>query len=76
LAEAELACLKIAAAARGLWQYLCVEPAGLWHEVLTAEGSFAPGPSKASSFYHVVCAIDVLRQTVARGGMPLAPARP
>jgi mannose-6-phosphate isomerase len=76
LAEAELACRKIAAAARGLWQYLCVEPAGLWHEVLTAEGSFAPGPSKASSFYHVVCAIDVLRQTVARGGMPLAPARP
>jgi len=76
LAETELACRKIAAAGRGLWQYLRVEPAGLWHEVWSAEGGWAPGPSKASSFYHVVCAIDVLRRTVARGGMPPAPARP
>jgi len=75
-AETELACRKIEAAGRGLWQYLRVEPAGLWHEVWSAEGSFTPGPSKASSFYHVVCAIDVLRRTVARVGMPLAAARP
>jgi mannose/cellobiose epimerase-like protein (N-acyl-D-glucosamine 2-epimerase family) len=64
--EAALASRKVAAAARALWRYLCVEPAGLWHEVWSADGGFLPGPCKASSFYHVVCAIDVMRQTVAR----------
>ncbi len=64
-AAAEFADGKIVAAARGLSKYLLEEPAGLWHEVLSADGTFASGPSKASSFYHVVCAIDVLRQAVA-----------
>ena len=64
--EVALASRKVAAAARALWRYLCVEPAGLWHEVWSVDGGFLPGPCKASSFYHVVCAIDVMRQTVAR----------
>jgi mannose/cellobiose epimerase-like protein (N-acyl-D-glucosamine 2-epimerase family) len=64
-AEAERACQRIVAAARGLEKYMLDEPAGLWHEVCSPDGSFAPGPTKASSFYHIVCAIDVLRQTVS-----------
>ncbi len=64
-AAAEFAARKIIAAAHGLSKYLLREPVGLWHEVLSADGTFASGPSKASSFYHIVCAIDVLRQTVA-----------
>ena len=33
---------------------------GTWHEVCSSDGSFPVGPSKASSFYHLACAIDVL----------------
>jgi mannose/cellobiose epimerase-like protein (N-acyl-D-glucosamine 2-epimerase family) len=64
-ADAERACQKVAAAACSLAKYLPAEPAGLWHEVWSSDGSFVMGPSKASSLYHVVCAIDVLRQTVS-----------
>jgi mannose-6-phosphate isomerase len=72
-AEAQAACSMVVAAARGLWRFLSAEPAGLWHEVCAADGAFVAGPSKASSFYHVVCAIDVLRRTVdglGRTGLP------
>ena len=37
---------------------------GLWHEVCAADGTYALGPSKASSLYHVVGAIEVLRHSV------------
>jgi mannose-6-phosphate isomerase len=63
--DADVASRKIAQTARSLGRYLRVEPAGLWHEVHCADGSFAAGPTKASSLYHIVCAIDVLRQTAA-----------
>jgi len=69
--ERELACRKIVEAGHGLQRYFRLERPGLWHEVWSADGSFAPGPSKASSFYHIVCAIDVLRRTAgssAAGG--------
>ena len=62
-AEVAVAREKIAAAARSLRAYLTNEPAGLWHEVLSADGTFAAQPTKASSLYHIVCAIDVLRRT-------------
>jgi mannose/cellobiose epimerase-like protein (N-acyl-D-glucosamine 2-epimerase family) len=62
--EAERAARGVVAAATGLLKYLPPEPAGLWHEVCAADGSFALEPSKASSFYHVVCSIAVLRETV------------
>lgn len=63
-AEAEHACQKIVAAAQGLSKYFLVEPRGLWHEVLSADGVFRPGSTKASSLYHVTCAIEVLRLSV------------
>ncbi len=70
--ESELAARQIVKAADALWRYLDIEPRGLWHEVQSSDASFVPGVSKASSFYHVVCAIDVLRRTVAA----LEPSQP
>jgi mannose/cellobiose epimerase-like protein (N-acyl-D-glucosamine 2-epimerase family) len=64
-AVAEFACQKIVSAAQGLAKYLRTDAPGLWYEACLANGDFPPGPSKASSFYHVVCAIDVLRKTVS-----------
>jgi mannose-6-phosphate isomerase len=64
-AEADRALRQIAAAARGMAKYLRTDVPGLWHEVCSADGGFVVGPSRASSLYHVVCAIDVLRATVA-----------
>jgi mannose/cellobiose epimerase-like protein (N-acyl-D-glucosamine 2-epimerase family) len=65
VAESEQACNKIVVAARGLARYLRTEVPGLWHEVCGANGGFPPGPSKASSLYHVVRAIEVLRRTAS-----------
>jgi len=58
------ACRMIAAAVRGMLKYLRADVPGTWHELCTSQGNFPAGPSKASSFYHVVCAIEVLRKTV------------
>jgi mannose/cellobiose epimerase-like protein (N-acyl-D-glucosamine 2-epimerase family) len=65
--EVERASLKLVAAAEGLLRYLETRIPGLWHEVWSANGEFPAGPSKASSFYHIVCAIEELTQTI-RGG--------
>lgn len=54
----------MATAAQGMLRYLRTDVPGTWHEVCSSQGEFLLGPSKASSFYHVVCAIDVLRKTV------------
>jgi mannose-6-phosphate isomerase len=64
-AEADRACRQIAAAAQGMSKYLRADVPGLWHEVCSADGEFAPGPSRASSLYHVVCAIEVLKRAVS-----------
>jgi len=64
--EAAAACHKIVIAARSLAKYLRTDAPGLWHESYSADGTFPPGPCKASSFYHIVCAIDVLRKTASR----------
>jgi mannose-6-phosphate isomerase len=71
-AEADRACGRIAAAARGMMKYLRTDAPGLWHEVCAADGSFAAGPSRASSFYHLVGAIDALQHSVSNrpGGTP------
>jgi mannose/cellobiose epimerase-like protein (N-acyl-D-glucosamine 2-epimerase family) len=64
-AEREAACNKIVMAAQGLTRYLRTEAPGLWHEVCGANGDFPPGPCKASSLYHVVCAVEVLCKTAS-----------
>ena len=44
----------------GLSRYLLGVPAGLWHEQMGAHGGFAAQDVRASSLYHIVCAIDTI----------------
>jgi mannose-1-phosphate guanylyltransferase/mannose-6-phosphate isomerase len=52
------------AAAEGLSHYLHAVTPGLWHDKMRADGTFVIEPSPASSFYHIACAIYVLRRYV------------
>jgi mannose-6-phosphate isomerase len=63
--EMDSACRHLSRAVLTLQRYLEAEPPGLWQEVLTADGAFRREPSKASSFYHIVCAIETLDQCMA-----------
>ncbi len=54
-----------AAAAESLLRYLDTPTAGLWYDRLRADGTFHRGPAPASSFYHIVTAIVVLRQALS-----------
>ncbi|HEY1637387.1 MAG TPA: AGE family epimerase/isomerase, partial [Rhizomicrobium sp.] len=49
------------AAAEGLSHYLHTSVPGLWHDKMRADGTLVDEPSPASSLYHIVCAINVLR---------------
>jgi mannose-6-phosphate isomerase len=60
------ACRRLSAAVEGMARFLRTDAPGLWHEVNRADGTFAPGPSKASSFYHLACAIEALDAVVRR----------
>jgi mannose-6-phosphate isomerase len=66
-AEAERARRHLTAAIHGLMQYFDAEPAGLWQEVLRADGRFTAEPCKASSFYHIVCAIQTVAGSLRTG---------
>jgi mannose/cellobiose epimerase-like protein (N-acyl-D-glucosamine 2-epimerase family) len=66
--DAEAARHKLTLAIRGMLQYFLVQPRGLWQEVMLPGGDFTSEPCKASSFYHIVCAIETLqRSLVVRG---------
>ncbi|MFX8477731.1 AGE family epimerase/isomerase, partial [Acinetobacter baumannii] len=45
------------AAMGGLRAYLHHPVAGAWQEVWRADGSWQPEPVRASSLYHIVCAL-------------------
>jgi mannose/cellobiose epimerase-like protein (N-acyl-D-glucosamine 2-epimerase family) len=47
-------------AAQGLRRYLETDSPGLWYDRLRADGQFVRQSAPASSFYHIVCAIDEL----------------
>lgn len=51
---------RLAAAIGGLSNYILDWPRGLWHEQMDAAGKFQPQHCKASSLYHIVCAIEML----------------
>jgi mannose-6-phosphate isomerase len=65
LVEGDSACRSLVQAIQGLQRYLEIEPLGLWQEVLSADGTFSCEPSKASSFYHIVNAIEALDRCTA-----------
>lgn len=56
----------VADAVEGLELYLRVQTPGLWADRMTASGEFVAEPAPASSFYHIVCAIDVLGAALGR----------
>jgi mannose-6-phosphate isomerase len=58
--QRDCACRSLIEAILGLQRYLDIEPKGLWHETLLADGTFTREPTKASSFYHIVGAIETL----------------
>ncbi|CAN5355870.1 AGE family epimerase/isomerase [soil metagenome] len=58
----------VADAVDGLEIYLRTPVRGLWFDRMTAEGVLVDAPAPASSFYHIVCAIDVLGR--ALGDVP------
>jgi len=65
-ARFDAACEGILKAAQGMSLYFRTDAPGLWHEVCLVDGSFEAGPTKASSLYHVVCAINELCKTSSR----------
>jgi mannose/cellobiose epimerase-like protein (N-acyl-D-glucosamine 2-epimerase family) len=46
----------------GLNRYFVDAPAGLWHENMRPDGSFVVEPVRASSLYHLTCAIHALAE--------------
>ena len=50
---------------QGLMPYLSHPTPGLWQEVMLPDGSFTSEPCRASSLYHIVCAIETLHQVRA-----------
>lgn len=54
-------------AAAGLERYFAVPTPGLWRDRMLADGSFVEEPAPASSFYHIVCAIEELGKAVTAG---------
>jgi len=58
---------KMAEAIAGLQTYFLSEPAGLWHEVMLSDGSLDDQPTRASSLYHITCAIATLCLTGPKG---------
>ena len=58
---------RLEAAIAGLAQYLLPDPAGLWHEVMGADGRYLPQHCRASSLYHIVCAIETLQAPATTG---------
>lgn len=53
-------------AARALQRYLNTPLPGLWYDKMTIEGTLVEEPAPASSFYHIVCAIEVMDSAIAR----------
>ena len=51
-------------AMKGLLKYLHKPPVqGCWHEVMLADGSWSQEPTRTSSLYHVVCALETLHDS-------------
>lgn len=53
------------AAIAGLMGYLTRPLAGGWYESLDAQGAWSTEPVRASSLYHVVCALETVAHTAA-----------
>ncbi|HEU4486947.1 MAG TPA: AGE family epimerase/isomerase [Povalibacter sp.] len=54
------------AAASAVMRYLDTPKPGLWRDRMLPDGTFVDEPAPASTFYHLVCAIDEFTHTVRR----------
>lgn len=52
------------AAAKTLWCYLETPLPGLWRDRMQPDGDFVDEPSPASTFYHLICAIQVMKENI------------
>ena len=62
--DASYYCTQAVSAANTVWLYLETARSGLWYDRMLVDGSFIEEPSPASSFYHLICAINVMKQAV------------
>lgn len=60
-------------ATRGIARFLDHPRPGLWWDLMAADGRFSTEPTRASSLYHVVCAVIELDARLARAGSTAAP---
>lgn len=51
-------------AAKALWRYLETPVPGLWRDRMLPDGDFVEEASPASSLYHIICAIQVMRESI------------
>ncbi len=58
---------RLGDAIAGLERFRIDAPAGLWHEQMSAAGGFDLQDCRASSLYHIVCAIEALHDGVGAG---------
>jgi len=63
---------RIAAGGASLFTYFDVPVPGLWRDKLKPDGSFVEEPAPASSFYHIICAIEELDKALAAGALGTA----
>jgi mannose/cellobiose epimerase-like protein (N-acyl-D-glucosamine 2-epimerase family) len=52
------------AAAKTLWRYLETPLPGLWRDRMLPDGNFDVEPSPASTFYHLICAVQVMKENI------------
>lgn len=58
---------RVAEALQGLGRFIVPTSPGLWQEEMAPDGSFLPTDCRASSLYHIVCAIEQLPGATAGG---------
>ncbi|WP_237153484.1 AGE family epimerase/isomerase [Oryzibacter oryziterrae] len=56
--------IAVEKASRALMGFFEVDTPGLWRDRMNADGSFVVEPAPASTFYHIICAIDEIRKYV------------
>jgi mannose-6-phosphate isomerase len=53
-------------AGQGLWRYLQTPTIGLWRDSALPSGGFVDEPAPASSFYHIIGAVQALTLRAAK----------
>ena len=58
---------EIISSVRSLFRYFVPYSSGLWRDTMHEDGAFDTAPAKASSLYHIICALEFLTARVIRG---------